>query len=110
MAIHSNGSTTQLKLATFSNVLNGCLVETAETRYGLNPSTLEINPKVPVSTMKDIEQAVKFARCASLSWAEVRLAERRKAVIEFAAALHAHTDDFAAMLTREQGKPVILTL
>jgi len=95
----TNGETHGAKLdfRTFRNVINGRLTKTVETRHGINPSTLESNPEVPVSTREDVDEAVRYARQASQSWAEVPLAERQQAVIRFAAALKVQEKEFAAM-------------
>ncbi|KAK3065149.1 hypothetical protein LTS18_008301 [Coniosporium uncinatum] len=108
----TNGETHGAKLdfRTFRNVINGRLTKTVETRHGINPSTLESNPEVPVSTREDVDEAVRYARQASQSWAEVPLAERQQAVIRFAAALKVQEKEFAAMLTKEQGKPLFLAI
>jgi acyl-CoA reductase-like NAD-dependent aldehyde dehydrogenase len=89
----------------FYNVLDGQLVKTKNTRQSLNPSTLEPNPEVPVSTIEDVDAAVRFARVAAAQWVKVPLTERQQAVLNFAQGLRAEKDGFA-MLTREQGKPV----
>lgn len=106
-----NGSAKAAKLdfTTFHNVINGKLVSTAKTTHNINPSTLEANPEVPVSTLNDVNEAVAHARTAAKKWATVPVAERQQAVRNFAAALGENADDFAHMLTKEQGKPVSLS-
>lgn len=106
-----NGSASAAKLdfTTFHNVINGKLVSTAKTTHNVNPSTLEANPEVPVSTLDDVNEAVAHARIATKKWATVPLAERQQAICNFAAALSENADDFAHMLTKEQGKPVSLS-
>lgn len=90
----------------FYNVVNGKLERTKETRHSLNPSTLDENPLVPVSTQKDVDRAVQAAKIAAESWAAVPYKERQKAVARFADGLQALKSSFAVMLTSEQGKPV----
>ena len=102
-----NGSASKkLDFTVFSNVINGKLVNTAKTRHNINPSTLEANPEVPVSTLDDVDEAVKHARIAAKKWAATPLAERRQALLNFSAALRENAAQFAQMLTKEQGKPV----
>ncbi|RYP38032.1 hypothetical protein DL766_001214 [Monosporascus sp. MC13-8B] len=90
---------------TFHNVIDGKLSGTAKTRCSVNPSTLANNPNVPLSTPEDVDKAVQAARKAAESWAQVPWSDRKKAVEAFATALEAQLDDFAQMLTKEQGKP-----
>lgn len=90
----------------YYNVIDGKLSSTSETRHGINPATGKPLPEVPVSTQQDVDTAVDAARKAFKSWAKVPYAERQKACKDYADALEAHGDDFAKLLTSEQGKPV----
>lgn len=74
--------------------------------YSLNPSTLDENPLVPVSTQKDVDRAVQGAKIAAESWAAVPYKGRQKAVARFADGLETLKSSFAVLLTSEQGKPV----
>ncbi|KAI0020248.1 aldehyde dehydrogenase [Xylariomycetidae sp. FL0641] len=94
-----------LSFDTFSNVIDGKLSSTAETRCSVNPSTLTNNPPVPVSTYDDVNEAVRAARKAAGSWAQLPWADRRDAIEQFATGLEEHLDGFARLLTTEQGKP-----
>jgi acyl-CoA reductase-like NAD-dependent aldehyde dehydrogenase len=91
---------------TFSNVIDGKLQSTATTRHGVNPATLEDLPPVPVSSQEDLDVAVVAAAKATTEWQKVPIEKRRDAVSRLADALEAQADDFAAYLTKEQGKPV----
>lgn len=102
----SNGHIT-LDFTSFGNVINGKLQGTQKTRRSINPSTLEENPEVPIATQDDIDAAVNFARTAADSWGETPVAERQAAVIAFARALESLKEDFATMLVKEQGKPLV---
>lgn len=102
----STATSDRLDFTKFYNVIDGKLESTATTRHGINPSTLEKNPPVPVSTIEDVDRAVEAAVKAAESWADVPYLERQKKVAQFADGLEALKDDFAVMLTKEQGKPV----
>ncbi|CAI6089460.1 unnamed protein product [Clonostachys chloroleuca] len=90
----------------FSNIINGELRKTKETRYSINPSTLEHNPPVPVSSSNDVDEAVVHARNAFKTWSKIPLSARQDAVIALAAGLQLLKSDFARLLVREQGKPL----
>ncbi|KAF2789706.1 aldehyde dehydrogenase [Melanomma pulvis-pyrius CBS 109.77] len=111
MVVQANGTSSSgkfiLKFDEFFNIINGGLIGTDETRRGINPSTLEENADVPVSTKKDVDDAVRFAREAAEVWAETPITQRQQAVTKFADALRSLKDDFAKMLVKEQGKPLI---
>lgn len=90
----------------FYNTINGKLTSTEKTRHGINPATGKPNPEIPVSTPQDVDTAVAAARDAFKTWSRTPWDQRKKAILDFADALEQHTDDFAKMLTQEQGKPV----
>ncbi|KAL1966219.1 hypothetical protein VTN77DRAFT_4771 [Rasamsonia byssochlamydoides] len=93
-------------IQTFHNVINNELTSTAQTRHGINPANRQPNSEVPVSTQADLDRAVDAAQKAFQQWSKVPLEERRAAVIAFGDAVDAHKDDFAKLLTMEQGKPL----
>ncbi|KAF4918394.1 putative aldehyde dehydrogenase FUS7 [Colletotrichum viniferum] len=101
-----NGTDSTLSFSTFCNIIDGASTTTTETRHGINPSTLEANPEVPISRPEDVDRAVKAARKAFGTWRLVPEEDRRKAVAAFAASLGEHLQDFATMLVKEQGRPM----
>ncbi|KAI8287714.1 hypothetical protein K4K60_012115 [Colletotrichum sp. SAR11_57] len=101
-----NGTDSTLSFSTFCNIIDGASTTTTETRHGINPSTLEANPEVPISQLEDVDRAVKAARKAFGTWCLVPEEDRRKAVAAFAASLGEHLQDFATMLVKEQGRPM----
>ena len=90
----------------FYNTINGKSTSTEHTRHGINPATGKANPEVPVSTQKDVDDAVAAAKDAFKSWSQTPWAKRQEAVIAFADALEKYEQDFGKLLTQEQGKPV----
>ncbi|KAL3489621.1 Aldehyde/histidinol dehydrogenase [Aspergillus germanicus] len=90
----------------FQNIINGKKSSTAETRHGINPATAKPNPEVPISTQTDVDNAVAAAQKAFKTWYEVPLAERADALRAFADGLEPYAEDFAKLLTQEQGKPL----
>lgn len=90
----------------FWNIIDGKLVSTANTRHGINPARIEELPAVPVSTKDDVNAAVDAAKRAAPAWAATPIEERKRLLVQFAEALSSQKDEFAKMLTLEQGKPV----
>jgi hypothetical protein len=108
-ATNTNGSSTtsgKLQFDTFQNVINGKLVGSAKSRNGINPATKKALPEVPIATEKDVEDAVAAAREAFKSWSKTSVAERKKALNDFSAEFASYKEQFAKLLTQEQGKPV----
>lgn len=103
---HSNG--TKIDFKTFANIINGKLVPASDgaTRHGINPATKKANPPIPVATKQDLDNAVEAGRAAFKKWAKTSVQERRDALLKYADALKNHGEDFAQLLTMEQGKPV----
>ncbi|RKK36883.1 hypothetical protein BFJ66_g13275 [Fusarium oxysporum f. sp. cepae] len=116
------GLTRQFVLAVDRVKNHGEKVSTAQREYikcnlrdvimshsmGVNPSTLEKNPPVPVSTREDVDRAVQAAKKASEAWAEVPYKERQALVAKFADSIDLIKEDLAVLLTKEQGKPLQL--
>ena len=90
----------------YYNTIDGKLSSTQQTRHGINPATGKPNPEVPVSTKEDVDAAINAAKKAFKSWSKVPYAERQQALYKFADEIEKHADDFAKLLTQEQGKPV----
>ncbi|KAK2743782.1 hypothetical protein FQN57_004719 [Myotisia sp. PD_48] len=96
----------ELDFTTFHNVINGKLTSTAETRHNINPATGEPNAEVPVSTAADVDAAMDAAQAAFKTWSKTPWAVRQKALNNYADAVDKYRDQFAQLLTREQGKPL----
>jgi acyl-CoA reductase-like NAD-dependent aldehyde dehydrogenase len=103
----SNGTKSpSLSFKSFKNTINGELVDTDIHRAGINPATLENLANVPVSTEQDLDRAVAAAKAAFPTWSNKPYEERRAALLRYADAIEAHAEQFADLLTSEQGKPV----
>lgn len=97
------------KLDLWSNYLNtidGKLVGTTETRHSINPATGNANPEVPVATKRDVDNAVDAGLKAFKTWSRTSWDERKRCMLAFADAVEEHAEEFAKVLTMEQGKPV----
>lgn len=91
----------------FYNTINGKNSSTEKTRHGINPATAKPNPEVPVSTPKDVDDAVAAAKEAFKTWSKTPYEKRKEAVLAFADGLEKYEQDFGKLLTQEQGKPVL---
>lgn len=70
----------------------------------MNPATGEPNPPVPVSTRKDLDDAVAAAKKAQKLWAKTTFEERRAKLHAYLEAFETYRDDFVKLLITEQGK------
>ena len=106
----ANGASGSAKLQfdSFQNIINGKLVSTSKTRHGINPATEQPNLEVPLSTQKDVDDAVAAAKQAFKSWSRTSVEERREKLLAYAEALKEYTEEFTKLLITEQGKPLWL--
>jgi len=93
-------------MMTFQNVLNGRRVASPTTFESLNPATGQVLGLVPHSTPAQVSQAVAAAKAAQPGWAARPDSERQGLLMKVAQAIDAHSDELAAWVTREQGKPL----
>ena len=92
----------------FRLVIGGELVEGASTFDVINPATERVLAKCPRADLAQLNQAVAAAKAAFPAWAATPLEERRRLVLRLADALSARADEFARLLTQEQGKPLAM--
>jgi acyl-CoA reductase-like NAD-dependent aldehyde dehydrogenase len=90
----------------FQLLLDGRMVPGAATLPVINPATGELLATAPRADRRQLESAVQAARRAFPSWARTSLGERSAAVVALADALSARKQQFATLLTEEQGKPL----
>ncbi|KAL8646455.1 MAG: hypothetical protein Q9226_006851, partial [Calogaya cf. arnoldii] len=102
----ANGHSPKLEFKTYHNQINNELTDTVKTRHSINPATIEPNAEVPVSTQEDVDKAVTAARAAFKTWSKTTLEERGEKLVAYADAIDSYKDNFASLLTAEQGKPL----
>ncbi|KAJ0423363.1 aldehyde dehydrogenase [Aspergillus carlsbadensis] len=95
----------KLDFQTFSNVIDGQLSSTKDTRCGVNPATNQYLFSCPVSTSEDVDRAINAARAAFQTWKKTSVEYRKEQLRAFAAQLAEHKGEFSRLLTAEQGKP-----
>ncbi|KAK7999385.1 hypothetical protein PG990_011985 [Apiospora arundinis] len=91
------------------NIINNEIVPTAATRHGIDPSTGEPLWEVPVATKDDLENAVKHARKAFVTWSVTTFQQRAEMLLRYADAIEANREGLQKLLTMEQGKPLSLS-
>ena len=91
---------------TLKLLIDGALVEGANTLDVINPATGEIFIKVSRASEAQAYAAVAAAKKAFPLWAALSYAERGTYVLRFADAVEAKSEALVRMLTLEQGKPL----
>ncbi len=87
-------------------LIGGKLVDGDSTMDVVNPATEEVLTKCPRASEDQLNQAVAAAKAAFPAWSTTDIGERRKVLVAIADAIEANADDFARLLTQEQGKPL----
>lgn len=80
--------------------------ESGEITEIRNPATGELVDKVPKGTANDAKRAIQVAAEALKKWSEMAPAKRGTALLEAARLIRQQEKELAALLTREQGKPI----
>ncbi|SDG09827.1 malonate-semialdehyde dehydrogenase (acetylating) / methylmalonate-semialdehyde dehydrogenase [Onishia taeanensis] len=86
--------------------LNGSIVEGRSERYApvFNPATGEQSAQVALATADETRDAVRIANDAFASWSKISPLKRSRILFKFKTLVEAHTDELAAMISREHGK------
>ncbi len=78
----------------------------AESFAVINPATEQVIADCPAANEAQIDAAVKAARQAFVNWRQTTLEQRHELLNKCAQAILEHREELAALLTREQGKPL----
>lgn len=87
-------------------LIDGCLVDGALDLRVVNPATGALLEVAPRASAEQAHQAVAAANRAFPSWAAQSFDERGAVLERLAGAISARIDEFARLLTLEQGKPL----
>ncbi|HUI62038.1 MAG TPA: aldehyde dehydrogenase family protein [Steroidobacteraceae bacterium] len=90
----------------FRLVIGGQLVPGAGSFDVINPATERVLASCPKADRAQLDQAVAAAKAAFPAWSRRPIAERRQYLLRVADALSARSQEFARLLTQEQGKPL----
>lgn len=91
---------------TISHYINGAVVETTSGRYAdvFNPALGQPCAQVALGTADEVNDAVAAALAAFPAWSNTPPLARARILFKYLQLCQQHTDEFAAMLTREHGK------
>lgn len=87
-------------------LIGGKLREGASAIDVINPADETLVAKCPVADEAMLNEAVESAQLAYQSWRKLSFAERGSYIKKLTAAVEENAEDFARLLTLEQGKPL----
>jgi aldehyde dehydrogenase (NAD+) len=90
--------------ADFTLTINGNGVAGASSFDVLNPADETVVAQAPDCSSEQLDDAVAAARDAFPAWSARPIGERRRFLLEMAAAIDAHAEPLRRLLTAEQGK------
>src|SRR6185436_9359636 len=93
-------------MSAYQLLINGQLVAGAASSPVLNPATEEAVAECPRASKAQLDEAVAAAKAAFPAWSKSSMDERRAVLNKIADAIEANLNDFARLLTQEQGKPL----
>jgi acyl-CoA reductase-like NAD-dependent aldehyde dehydrogenase len=90
----------------FKLLIDGRLVSGAARLDVINPATEEVLAEAPRADRAQLDDAIAAAKEAFPAWSAKPVRERGALLDRLADALEARKDEFARLLTQEQGKPL----
>src|SRR6185295_14080075 len=90
----------------FKLLINGKLVPGVARLDVINPATEEVLAEAPRADRAQLNEAIAAAKAAFPAWSAKPIRERGALLVKLADALEARRDEFARLLTLEQGKPL----
>jgi acyl-CoA reductase-like NAD-dependent aldehyde dehydrogenase len=90
----------------FKLLINGKLISGAARLDVVNPATEEVLAEAPRADRAQLDEAIAAAKAAFPAWSAKPIRERGALLVNLADALEARQDEFARLLTLEQGKPL----
>ncbi|MEO5742332.1 MAG: aldehyde dehydrogenase family protein, partial [Vicinamibacterales bacterium] len=94
-----------MKYAEVQNCIGGAFVSPDAPKLDVyNPSSGEVISRVPLSSERDVDAAVKAAQAAFPAWSATPIKERVQVLYRYKALLEKHIAELAALVTEENGK------
>ena len=90
----------------FKLLINGKLVTGVARLDVINPATEEVLAEAPRADRAQLNEAIAAAKAAFPAWSAKPIRERGALLVKLADALESRQDEFARLLTLEQGKPL----
>ena len=87
-------------------LIDGKLVHGDMTMAVVNPATEQVLARAPRASRGQLDTAVAAAKAAFPAWAARPINDRRALILRIADQLEARAEEFARLLTQEQGKPL----
>jgi len=93
-------------METITHYINGVTVDTQSGRHAdvFNPALGEPVARVALGTAEEVDAAVRAAEKAFPAWSATPPLTRARVLFKYLQLCQQHTDEFAAMITREHGK------
>ncbi|HEY5491806.1 MAG TPA: CoA-acylating methylmalonate-semialdehyde dehydrogenase [Gemmatimonadaceae bacterium] len=96
-----------MKYPNVRNYVAGAFVDSEVTLLDVHdPSSGDVIARVPLSTSREVDAAVRSARAAFPAWSATPIKERVQVFYRYKALLEANIDELAALITEENGKIV----
>lgn len=96
------------KLTHYPMVIGGDLISTGSEDL-IEPATGKPFATVALGTKEDVDRAVAAAKQAQAEWGKLSYGERSAALLKFADALEANSENLARLESQNAGKPLKLT-
>ncbi|MBE9635737.1 CoA-acylating methylmalonate-semialdehyde dehydrogenase [Salipiger mangrovisoli] len=89
-----------------THFINGAHVKGTSGRFTeiFNPATGEVQAKVPLATVEELNDAVAKAAEAQKVWGATNPQRRARVMMKFGALINEHMDELAELVSREHGK------
>ncbi|KAF2157156.1 betaine aldehyde dehydrogenase 1 [Myriangium duriaei CBS 260.36] len=90
---------------TFHNIVDGKPRSADSFHQSINPVTGQKNWDVPIATQQDVDDAVKSANKAFVSWSQEPVERRKELLMKYAELWSQHEEELIDLLVTETGKP-----
>jgi malonate-semialdehyde dehydrogenase (acetylating)/methylmalonate-semialdehyde dehydrogenase len=99
---------TEMKYAPVQNYISGKFVDASSSRNldVISPLDGNLLSKVPMSTAKDLDEAVKAAKAAFPKWSHTPIKERVQVFYKYKYLLEKNLQELAALVSEENGKTI----
>ena len=89
-------------------LIHGQFVQSAATAFFdvLNPATQQVETRVPLCPLSELEAAVRSASAAFPAWRNTPVTQRQRILFSFHTLIRRHEDELVESIVRENGKTV----